>query len=133
MISDAANERIAALDVLRGAAVLGILLMNIQSFSMVSSAYFNPLSHGDFSGANAAVWAFTRLFADQKFMTLFSMLFGAGIVLMSERTAASGRRPWAAHYRRMIVYWLWDSLMRFCFGTAMCSRFMRSAGWCFTG
>ena len=103
MINDAANERIAALDLLRGVAILGILLMNIQSFAMVASAYLNPLSYGDFSGANALVWAFTRLFADQKFMTLFSMLFGAGIVLMSERTAARGRRPWAAHYRRTVV------------------------------
>lgn len=103
MRNDATKERIASLDVLRGAAVLGILLMNIQSFSMISSAYFNPLSYGDFSGPNAAVWAFTRLFADQKFMTLFSMLFGAGIVLMNERTAAMGGRSWAAHYRRMIV------------------------------
>ena len=35
-------ERNARLDVLRGVAVLGILIMNIQSFSMISSAYFNP-------------------------------------------------------------------------------------------
>jgi uncharacterized protein len=95
--------RIAAIDVLRGAAVLGILLMNIQSFSMISSAYMNPTAYGDLSSFNAWIWAFCRLFADQKFMTLFSMLFGAGIVLMSERTAARGRRPWAAHYRRMAV------------------------------
>ena len=94
--------RIASIDVLRGFAVLGILLMNIQTFSMIESAYVNPTAYGEFAGVNAVVWGFTRLFADQKFMTLFSMLFGAGIVLMSERTMADGRSP-AAHYRRMFV------------------------------
>src|SRR5688572_17376320 len=95
--------RIASIDVLRGVAVLGILLMNIQTFSMIESAYVNPTAYGEFAGVNAVIWGFTRLFADQKFMTLFSMLFGAGIVLMSERAIADGRSAAAAHYRRMIV------------------------------
>jgi uncharacterized protein len=95
--------RIASIDVLRGVAVLGILLMNIQTFSTIESAYVNPTAYGEFAGVNAVIWGFTRLFADQKFMTLFSMLFGAGIVLMSERAIADGRSPAAAHYRRMIV------------------------------
>ena len=69
--------RIASIDVLRGFAVLGILLINIQTFSMIESAYVNPTAYGEFAGVNAVVWGFTRLFADQKFMTLFSMLFGA--------------------------------------------------------
>jgi uncharacterized protein len=38
------SERIVALDVLRGFALLGILIMNIQGFSMPVAAYFNPLS-----------------------------------------------------------------------------------------
>ena len=97
------NKRIGSIDVLRGVAVLGILVMNIQGFSMVESAYMNPSSFGDFTGVNAIVWAIGRLFADQKFMTLFSLLFGAGIVLMAESAVASGRRPAAAHYRRMVV------------------------------
>ena len=97
------GSRIASIDLLRGVAVLGILLMNIQTFSMIGSAYFNPTSYGEFSGVNAWIWGFTRLFADQKFMTLFSMLFGAGIVLMGERAVAEGRSAAAAHYRRMIV------------------------------
>jgi len=74
--------------------VLGILLMNIQSFSMVDSAYLNPTAYGDLNGINGWVWVLCRLFADQKFLTLFSMLFGAGIVLMSERRGRKeeGRR-----------------------------------------
>src|SRR5687767_10538446 len=95
------SNRIASIDFLRGVAVLGILLMNIQSFSMISSAYHNPNSFGDFKGVNFASWVFTRLFADQKFITLFSMLFGAGIVLMSESRRRQSQSVAAAHYRRM--------------------------------
>ena len=102
-MSEAGSKRIGSIDVLRGVAVLGILLMNIQTFSMVESAYMNPASYGDLTGINAVIYVFGRLFADQKFMTLFSMLFGAGIVLMSERAIADGRSAAAAHYRRMIV------------------------------
>ena len=43
----AKTERIVVLDVLRGVATLGILIMNIQSFSMISSAYFNPTAYGN--------------------------------------------------------------------------------------
>jgi uncharacterized protein len=96
-------ERIASIDVLRGFAVLGILLMNIQSFSMVDMAYDNPHIYGDLSGANYWVWYLCHVFADQKFMTIFSMLFGAGIVLMTNRQEAAVGRSAAVHYRRMGV------------------------------
>lgn len=99
-----AQERIVSLDVLRGFALFGILLMNIQSFSMPEAAYFIPLAYGDMTGANRIVWWFSHLFADQKFMTLFSMLFGAGIVLMTAKAKRGGRRSWWLHYRRM--FWL---------------------------
>ena len=36
------RERIVSLDVLRGVALLGILVMNIQAFSMIHAAYLNP-------------------------------------------------------------------------------------------
>ena len=92
--------RIDAIDVLRGVAVLGILVMNVQAFAMPESAYFNPTAYGDLEGANLLVWVAGRMLADQKFMTIFSMLFGASIVLMTERAEARGdaRR---LHYRRM--------------------------------
>jgi len=90
--------------VLRGFAVLGILIMNIQSFSMIGAAYLNPYSYGDLSGANYAVWFLSHLLADSKFMTIFSLLFGAGVVLMASRREASGRPTAGVHYRRM--FWL---------------------------
>jgi uncharacterized protein len=97
----AEKERIVSIDALRGFALLGILYMNIQAFSMVSAAYLNPTVYGDLHGANYAVWLAGQLFADLKFLSIFSMLFGAGIFLMTSRVEASGRRPAALHYRRM--------------------------------
>jgi uncharacterized protein len=94
-------QRIVSLDVLRGVAVLGILVMNIQSFSMPGAAYMNPSAYGDLAGANHWVWYISHLLADQKFWTIFSMLFGAGIVLMTSRAEAAGRGSAGIHYRRM--------------------------------
>ncbi len=98
------TERIVAIDVLRGFALLGILIMNIQGFSMPAAAYLNPTVYGDLSGANRWVWILSHVFADQKFMTIFSLLFGAGIVLMCAKLDARGQRAWAVHYRR--TFWL---------------------------
>ncbi len=96
-----AGARIASLDVLRGFALLGILVMNIQIFSMPVAAYQNPTAWGDFSGINLGAWTFSHLFFAQKFVTLFSILFGAGICLFSDRIEARGGQPGVWHYRRM--------------------------------
>src|SRR5258708_23123865 len=97
----AGPERIVPMDVLRGFALLGILVMNIQLFAMVEAAYDNPTAYGDLNGANFLVWLLSHLFADQKFISIFSMLFGAGIVLMWRKAERSGARPARLHYRRM--------------------------------
>ena len=94
-------ERIRALDVLRGFSILGILYMNVQDFSMPFSAYINPSVYGDLHGANFAVWFFGRVFIDQKFMTMFSLLFGAGVLLFTGRVEARGVKPTRLHFRRM--------------------------------
>ncbi len=98
------TERIVAIDILRGFALLGILIMNIQGFAMPAAAYSNPTVYGDLSGVNRWVWTLSHVFADQKFMTIFSLLFGAGIVLMSAKLDARGQRAWGLHYRR--TFWL---------------------------
>ena len=98
------QERIEVLDVLRGFALLGILTMNIGSFSMPSAAYMDPTAWGEFSGLNLGLWVTTHLFADLKFMAIFSMLFGAGLVLMSNRRSARGEKTAGLHLRRM--FWL---------------------------
>ena len=93
-------QRIAPLDVLRGFALLGILVMNIQMFSMIDAAYDNPTAYGDLRGANWGVWLAGHLLTDQKMYGLFSMLFGAGILLMTSRAEARGGSL-GLHYRRM--------------------------------
>jgi uncharacterized protein len=94
----AESDRVVSMDVLRGFVLLGIFVMNIQSFAMPMAAYPNPTAYGDLTGANLAVWLVGHLFFDQKFMTIFSMLFGAGILLMTSRAGESGGR---IHRRRM--------------------------------
>ena len=98
------SDRIASIDVLRGFAVLGILIMNIQFFSMPFAAYLNPTAFGDFTGINYRVWLLGHLFADQKFMTIFSLLFGAGIIVLTRRIEAAGRSSARIFYRR--TFWL---------------------------
>ncbi len=100
----APTERIKSLDILRGFAVLGILIMNIQGYSMIEAAYLNPSAYGDLTGLNKWVWILSHIFGDQKFMTIFSILFGAGIILMSRKAESKGRRPAGLHYRRTL--WL---------------------------
>jgi len=98
------GQRLISLDLLRGIAVLGILIMNIQSFSMISAAYMNPAAYGDLTGINKWIWIFSHLFAAEKFMSLFSILFGAGIILFYQKAMDKKRKAGPLHYRRM--FWL---------------------------
>lgn len=98
------SERYQSLDLLRGIAVLGILIMNIQSFSMIQAAYINPTAYGDFEGVNRWVWILSNIFGDQKFMTIFSILFGAGFILLTQRAEVKGVNAAGLHYRR--TFWL---------------------------
>ncbi len=98
------TSRINQLDVLRGFALLGILLMNIQSFSMPSAAYLNPMAWGNFEGINFYTWSLLNILADSKFMGIFSILFGAGICLFAERLSQKNIPPTALHYKRN--FWL---------------------------
>ena len=92
--------RILALDALRGIAVIGIVGMNVLAFALPGPAYYNPLSYGAVGPADYWVWLGSFVFIEDKFRTLFAMLFGAGCLILIER---SGAAPWRAHYARMIV------------------------------
>ena len=98
------KNRIHSLDLIRGFAVLGILIMNITSFSQISMAYMNPKIGAGLEGYNQYFHGFNYIFADTRFMSIFSMLFGAGVVLFTKRIEAKGKRVAALHYKRM--FWL---------------------------
>lgn len=104
------NQRLVNLDIIRGVAVLGILLMNIQAFAMIFSAYSNPTSYGDLTGINYWVYYLCHLFADQKFMAIFSVLFGVGLALMADNIASTQGKSNAIHYKRMCFLGLFGLL-----------------------
>ncbi len=103
----AASARIESLDVLRGVALLGILLLNIIGFGLHSAGYFNPMiGLGDNPVLNLAVWGGVNVFFEGAMRALFSMLFGAGVVMFTTGLGSgsgTGKSSWL-HYKRN--FWL---------------------------
>ena len=93
--------RISSLDALRGVAVLGILLVNVQSFAFVAAARTNPTVQGNLEGVNWLIWLLTYVIFDGKFISMFAILFGASIVLLADRCARRGVPAGPIHLRRM--------------------------------
>ena len=97
------SQRIYSIDMLRGFALLGILIMNIISFSMPAMAYFNPKVYM-LSFIDELVFGFSHVLADQKFMAIFSMLFGASTILFIDSATKKGKRAGLLFYSRN--FWL---------------------------
>lgn len=99
-----AGARIETLDVVRGVAVLGILLMNIWSFAGPQAFFDNPLAIADRPGAPLATWAVVHTLFEGSQRALFSLLFGAGMLLMVTRLAARpGTTAGRIYYRRLFL------------------------------
>jgi uncharacterized protein len=96
--------RINSVDVIRGVAVLGILLMNIVPMGLPGESYDDPTVIGGDTGRNLAVWLANSLFFEGTMRGLFSALFGAGILLFTGKEAdkENGVAVADAWYRRMI-------------------------------
>ena len=99
-----AAERVASVDVLRGVALLGILAMNIVAFAWPFPVYENPTLAPGYTGSDLGAWLFNEFIFSGKMMSTFSMLFGAGLVLMAGRLEARGTSLRGVYYRR--VLWL---------------------------
>ncbi|MCC7393637.1 MAG: DUF418 domain-containing protein [Sphingomonadaceae bacterium] len=95
--------RITGLDVTRGFAVMGILLMNIVAFAMPDGAYISPRNWGGHTGSDLWVWAANFVLFDSKMRGLFSLMFGASTLLVIESARASGAGEGRVHYGRMAV------------------------------
>jgi uncharacterized protein len=99
-----APERIDMLDAIRGVALFGILLMNLEAFNgpiMQAMSGIDPSLHG----LDRIADAFIYIFVQGKFWTLFSLLFGIGFAIMYDSAARSG-----ADFRRVYKRRLWALL-----------------------
>jgi len=122
--------RVASLDVLRGISLLGILMMNITGFGLLFQAYDNPLADGGAAGIDLLVYKIINVGFEGTMRGIFSILFGAGVVLLTERMEKGGAGIMAAeiHFRRMmwmmlfgIIHWallLWTGEILFMY--SMC-------------
>lgn len=100
-MASAPAERLPSLDIVRGVAVMGILLLNIVGFGMPEAAYFNPRAYGGSEGLDLAAYLVNFVLFDGRMRGLFSFLFGASMLLVAERAEAKGENPARVHYRRM--------------------------------
>jgi len=99
------EERINSLDALRGFALLGILPANILIFGMYFAAANDPTVAGGATGLNLASWALFRILIEGKMRCLFSMVFGASVILLTSRVEErSGATAADIYYRRNL--WL---------------------------
>jgi uncharacterized protein len=102
--ANTAKNRLTSIDALRGVAVMGILIMNIQGMGLIHASYINPTATGPLEISSWLIWGVGRLFADFKFIALFSILFGVGILLQSQSLEKIGENPTPVFLRRML--WL---------------------------
>ncbi|MGJ8680039.1 DUF418 domain-containing protein [Paraglaciecola sp.] len=125
------KERFESIDALRGFALLGLLTMNFLTFSMPFSAYINPLAYMPDASLNMTIFSLTHVFADQKFMGIFSLLFGASVLLVIQSAQRKGQTGAKLHYVRniwLIVFgllhaiFLWDGDILFIYG--VCALFV---------
>jgi uncharacterized protein len=130
------SNRIESLDILRGIAVLGILMMNITAFGQLWQAYGNPLVAGGADGWNMASYQIVNVLFEGTMRGIFSLLFGASIILLPQRMEQAGAGLMAAeiHFRRMlwmllfgIIHWallLWTG--EILFNYALCGLLLFS-------
>lgn len=96
-------RRIESLDFIRGCALFGILLMNIVGMGL-GPAYDNPTILGGDKGINLQTWYFFNVGFEGTQRALFSILFGAGVILFSSRAEVSGRGDHAdLYFRRQLL------------------------------
>ena len=115
----AESQRIRSIDTLRGFALLGILLLNIIAFSGPIAAYFDPSADNEVSGLNLAVAMFVDIWGEGAFRAIFSMLFGAGLLIFLAKPVAEEGRLKSLYYRRtwlLVAFGLFNAYILLWFG-----------------
>jgi uncharacterized protein len=97
------GERIHALDVLRGIALLGILMVNMGSFKGLSTLELFPRAESLAQPIDQAAFLLIHALFTAKFYPIFAFLFGLGFALQMERLQARGVNPTGIMLRRLLV------------------------------
>ncbi len=105
----AASERIVALDVIRGIALLGIFLMNVEFFNRPMADLDIGMPPG-LTGIDYWAGWFVHVFVRGKFWTMFSLLFGMGFAVMLGRAERAGRGFAAPYLRRTLALGVFGAL-----------------------
>lgn len=104
------GERIVTLDFIRGIAVLGIVFANIAAFGQTMMAYIWPPALAEApTVSDKLFWLLQYVLIDHKMRGLFTLLFGAGMMLFMERAWASGASRWL-QARRLTWLFLFGAL-----------------------
>ena len=103
------SERIQSLDVVRGFALIGILLMNVEFFNRATAQIGSGMQTG-LTGANLWVSFFVQYFVAGKFWTIFSLLFGMGFAVMLTRAERAGRSFLVPYMRRIAALAVFGAL-----------------------
>lgn len=102
----AQQERIVILDGLRGIALLGILLMNIPYMGLPEPSFDHLLLNNELGTINEKVWWYVNWIPEGTQRAIFSMLFGAGILLFVSRLEKRTEGMWPAEYFLRRQLWL---------------------------
>ncbi|WP_265564397.1 DUF418 domain-containing protein [Sphingomicrobium arenosum] len=101
MATTSPSSRLVSLDVIRGLAVIGIFFANVLSMGLPEDVASYPTLMGFEGMGDKLAWLFNWLFIDNRMRGLFTILFGASLVLIAERAEARGQSPWAVHVPRL--------------------------------
>lgn len=149
----AEGERFGTVDAIRGLALLGILVMNIPTFAWPGSGdsprsvYYEPAEFDAWKAggpepskhriagdgwADAASRNVSRVFFQDKMRGLFTMLFGAGLVLFADRASTRRKRPFWLFFRRIAVLALFGAIHGYFFWTGDILFLYACVGlWCY--
>ena len=127
-------ERISAIDTLRGISLMGILVMNCCDFAYGFKNYAYPLSivkpvfNGPHWHLDTTLWFLRWILAEGKMRALFSMLFGAGVILLTGRAEKRGagvraadifcrRNMWLLLFGMLHCYLIWNGDILYFYGS----------------
>jgi uncharacterized protein len=96
------SERMTVLDAVRGVAILGILVINIDALSGFAFTAASAHAGLPLAAADDAVWFVLAFLVEAKFYSLFSFLFGVGFAVFVQRASARGADPGRLFKRRLV-------------------------------